>query len=923
MKKFNLGFIATLLFCYSLFLPLSTFAQGEQVGTDFSTVTLTEDLTVIGENEEHIATLHKGNLFFLSINNKIQWGDSVYEVPEEMLEVAEGDQPFIPFNLNDKSISSNSAISVIDETGLAIVTLEPNQSYPIFSETEEAYEIIIGNRIGYVKKSEQISMSTATESNMDTSTNSEDNSTQEVTREFTSSDKYFKVVEDGVFAYDNSSKSLIPVLELVKGQEYPRVKDIGNWHQIKYGNGYAYVYKGSTAPIDSVTIQNENKGVKPTSVIVKAVDNLPVYDNTSGSLVRFATILPDQQYPIIRDYGNWYQIDVSGRIGYVLKSLTEKPFTTTDQFFTVKVENLGIYENRNGSLIRVGSLEKGQSYPRIADAGNWHRIKFGTGSAYVYKKYTSPSNGAAIKNISKWTGSSADFFTPLFEIGVYDNSSGGLVKFATLTEETNYPIISENGNWYVVNVAGRTGYVYKPNTRRDFKTSDNFFKVIEPNVKIYTNDTGVLVEVATLNEGQTYPRTKDYGNWHQVRVGNKYGYVWKGSTTPDDGKSLKNVNTGQLVGSDTLVAHTDAVVVDNSTPNTLVPFATLKENVTYTYIKKSGNWYMIEIAGRLGYVHKSYVQSGYRVASPTLKVYSSFESLKLGQKSSEGSFLDYNTSVEILQVKEYGAEISTENGITGWVQRDYLDKNVNDNLWYMKDDKPLRAEPNSTSEYLGSVSAKSTVKLVDYQIGTDPTYQGWFKVKTDRGQIGWVWGNARNNNGLNMFRYEKEKMGATTNEITIFTPLTTQANVTAEQINAFIHTKTKGNTSSQMYGMGDAYLEAQRQTGLNAVYLMAHSALESGYGTSSLVNQKYNYYGIKATDSCPECASTFASKEDGIVGGAVYIAENFTYHEAYQQFTLDAMRMNGERHQYATDEAWHVKISAIAMEFVAFIEGTK
>jgi beta-N-acetylglucosaminidase len=72
-----------------------------------------------------------------------------------------------------------------------------------------------------------------------------------------------------------------------------------------------------------------------------------------------------------------------------------------------------------------------------------------------------------------------------------------------------------------------------------------------------------------------------------------------------------------------------------------------------------------------------------------------------------------------------------------------------------------------------------------------------------------------------------------------------------------------------MTNMGAAYLKAQKETGLNAIYLLAHSVLETGWGSSSIVKAKYNFYGIGAIDSrTDEGAYNYDTPEGGIIAGA-------------------------------------------------------
>ena len=81
--------------------------------------------------------------------------------------------------------------------------------------------------------------------------------------QFSAKDRFFEVMEDHVSIYDNSTGTLQVVGYLNKGQEFPRVADYGpDWHQIKYRNGYGYIWKPSTKPSNGSRIHNINPNLQ-------------------------------------------------------------------------------------------------------------------------------------------------------------------------------------------------------------------------------------------------------------------------------------------------------------------------------------------------------------------------------------------------------------------------------------------------------------------------------------------------------------------------------------------------------------------------------------------------------------------------------------------------------------------------------------
>lgn len=133
--------------------------------------------------------------------------------------------------------------------------------------------------------------------------------------------------------------------------------------------------------------------------------------------------------------------------------------------------------------------------------------------------------------------------------------------------------------------------------------------------------------------------------------------------------------------------------------------------------------------------------------------------------------------------------------------------------------------------------------------------------------------------------------------------------LSAGQLNNWIRATSPG---SPFNGQGNVFMEAQKQSGLDARYILAHAALESGWGKSSIAKKYNNYFGIGAFDNDPNNAKNFSNSglASGIINGAKWIAKNY-YNSAYKQTTLYKMRNNNGVHQYATDPNWHNKIANI------------
>lgn len=133
----------------------------------------------------------------------------------------------------------------------------------------------------------------------------------------------------------------------------------------------------------------------------------------------------------------------------------------TDKYFKVIYNNVPIYDNRSGKLVKVGELVNGQEYIKTkSSTPNWHAINFGGYQAYVPENQTEYSTGKSITNRAN-KNSSIGNLVPKKKIPVYDNTVSPMEVFAYIYKGKTYPVIEEYNSWYKINLGGRFGYVKK------------------------------------------------------------------------------------------------------------------------------------------------------------------------------------------------------------------------------------------------------------------------------------------------------------------------------------------------------------------------------------------------------------------------------------------------------------------------------
>lgn len=139
--------------------------------------------------------------------------------------------------------------------------------------------------------------------------------------------------------------------------------------------------------------------------------------------------------------------------------------------------------------------------------------------------------------------------------------------------------------------------------------------------------------------------------------------------------------------------------------------------------------------------------------------------------------------------------------------------------------------------------------------------------------------------------------------------------ITEEEMNNFINYWYNINGHDAFVGHGDVFIEAAKKTGLDPRYILAHAAVESGWGTSRIAREKGNYFGITAyNDSAYSSATKFDNGLNGIIQGAQWIKDHF-YDRG--QTNLYDMIYKDPNHRYAVfndgspNSAWIDSIASI------------
>ena len=128
--------------------------------------------------------------------------------------------------------------------------------------------------------------------------------------------------------------------------------------------------------------------------------------------------------------------------------------------------------------------------------------------------------------------------------------------------------------------------------------------------------------------------------------------------------------------------------------------------------------------------------------------------------------------------------------------------------------------------------------------------------------------------------------------------LLTKSNITIEELQ-------KGFANTNMQGLEQYFINAENETGINAIYLAGLATHESGWNTSDFARERNNLFGWQSYDSNLNATKRFASKEESIMTVAralkkMYLSENGCYFNGY--------KISGISKRYASDKQHNQKV---------------
>lgn len=633
---------------------------------------------------------------------------------------------------------------------------------------------------------------------------------------------------------------------------------------------------------------------KPTKIYGNTSTNSTVYkEYAEGSVLQFFEYSYD-----------WYRtnVNVNGKneTGYLLKSQVDlidlEPVLIEG---TAKANPTNMYTKPSRDAKVVKTYKPGSILKYYTYSSNWYRssvtVDGKSQTIYIHKNdvelpdATKKYEGIAVTNPTN----------------MYSKPSRDAKVVKTYTAGTILKYYTYSLNWYkssvTVNGKPQTIYIHKDDVEQATDAPEKHEGIALANpTNIYIQPSKGAKVVKTYTSGSILKYYTYSSNWYRssITVNGKLQtiYIHKGDVE-------QATNAPKLYEG---IALSNPTKMYSAASRSAKYYTTYQSGKLLKYYTYTSNWYRSSVTvngeKKTVYIHKDDIEvinkSSIAVQGITLKNPTNMYSLP----STSQKVVEYVAKGKILQYYDFSLNwYTTTVTVNGKSQTVYIKKSDVGN--------------QTVSNYGISLS-----RAVEMQMMAKPqTDIAPISLPFESFNTRAAWNSATN--AQVEYYLNPENFKPNTKEYYQFLLLSAPAGTNVSEVNANI-LKGKG----VLEGKASAYINAANKYDINEIYLISHSLLETGNGTSKLAtgikyNGKtvYNVYGIGAYDSDPDgLGAKYAYEqgwftvEDAIIGGAKFVAQNYIDRG---QDTLYKMRWNPDGmvkygfayHQYATDIGWAVK----------------
>lgn len=436
--------------------------------------------------------------------------------------------------------------------------------------------------------------------------------------------------------------------------------DLGGWLCIVYNGSVGYVsadyvtlsnYSGETTP---GTTPGTSDALYRAQVTLSTASSTLKLREAGSSSAAVLTYMPHGTIvEVLNDSGSWYQVRTSGgTVGYCsaqyLTRLNDEIGTTTTPTETsgssnpdvivatgeVTGSSVNVRSGPSTSASVLGSVKKGDAVQIISQNGDFYRIAYNGGTAYVSSSYVrvtgTVATAAPTPTSTPDPGSSGG---DLEEGEAIITASGtalmgdpsGSVIYEYLSKNDVVTILDSEGSYYLVRTEdGEMGYVAKSAVTAAATATPSPTETPESGgstsrqgkIKLSSSSSNLNLRqgpstatnvLATLRHGQSVTVTGESGDWYAIEVNGYSGYVMKTYVTFSEDESSSG-SSDVFPAVIRLSSSSSTVNVRSGAGTNYSKIGSLTNGASVNVVASNGDWYRIEYGNGYGYVMKTYVQ---------------------------------------------------------------------------------------------------------------------------------------------------------------------------------------------------------------------------------------------------------------------------------------------------------------------------
>lgn len=222
--------------------------------------------------------------------------------------------------------------------------------------------------------------------------------------------------------------------------------------------------------------------------------------------------------------GKWFKVSTSNGadawvsskyLASVSGGIIVDDTTTATMYATTGVN---VRSGPSTSYSIVGGLNRGDQVTRIGKSGNWTKITWGNGSAYVFSKYLQTGYISGGSSNNTWSsGTYTRYATTL--LNVRSGPGTGYSLLGTIGQGQSVSCVGTDGSWTKINWGGGYAYVYTS------YLSSNYYGSVNPGWNVNNNVIWGSNEVYMQQAGYIYDSARMNYNYGALPAGTRVTLV--------------------------------------------------------------------------------------------------------------------------------------------------------------------------------------------------------------------------------------------------------------------------------------------------------------------------------------------------------------------------------------------------------------